>query len=153
MAGNLMIAETRVAARQTGMGLVERAVANADDLPEAFVHFQREGAQALIVQVGPLTLQHRMKIAELAARERLPAMYEVRNFVDDGGFVSYGPDLRESYRRAAAYVDRIFKGAQPSELPIEQPSKLLLLINSKTANALGLTIPQSLLLRAEEVIQ
>jgi putative ABC transport system substrate-binding protein len=153
MAGNLMIAETRVAARQTGVGLVERAVANADDLPEAFAQFQREGAQALIVQVNPLTLQHRPKVVELAAQQRLPAMYEVRSFVDDTGLVSYGPDLTEMYRRAAAYVDRIFKGAKPGDLAIEQPTKFELVINLKTAKALGLTIPQSLLLRADEVIQ
>ena len=80
-------------------------------------------------------------------------MYEARNFVDDGGFVSYGPDLRETYRRAAAYVDRIFKGARPGDLPVEQPDRLALVINLTAAKALGLTIPQSLLSRADEVIQ
>jgi len=80
-------------------------------------------------------------------------MYEARNFVDDGGFVSYGPDLRETYRRAAAYVDRIFKGARPGDLPVEQPDRLALVINLTAAKTLGLTIPQSLLSRADEVIQ
>ena len=97
-------------------------------------------------------IQHRAAIAERAARERLPAMYEIRNFVDDGGFMSYGPDLRQNYRRAAAYVDRIFKGAKPSELPVEQPDKLALVVNLRAARALGLILPASLLVRADELI-
>jgi putative ABC transport system substrate-binding protein len=79
-------------------------------------------------------------------------MYEVRNFVDDGGFVSYGPDLRESYRRAAVFVDRILKGAKPGDLPVEQPDKLELVINLKAAKTLGLVLPQALLLRADQVL-
>ena len=153
LAGNLMIAETKVAAQQLGVGLVARAVVTADDLPDAFAQFEREKAQALIVQVNPLALQHRPRIVQLAARHRLPAMYEVRSFVDEGGLVSYGPDLTEMYRRAAAYVDRIFKGAKAGELAIEQPSKFEMVINLKTARALGLSIPHSLVLRASEVIQ
>ena len=93
------------------------------------------------------------KVVELAARQRLPALYEVRSFVDEGGLVSYGPDLTEMYRRAAAYVDRILKGAKAGELAIEQPGKFEMIINLKTAKALGLAIPQALLLRADEVIQ
>ena len=85
--------------------------------------------------------------------QRLPAMYEIREFVDDGGLVSYGPDLQDMYRRAARYVDLIFKGAKPGELAIEQPTKLELVINLTAANALGLIITQSMLLRADEVIQ
>ena len=148
LAGNLMIAETKVAAQQLGVGLVARAVAMADDLPDAFAQFQREKAQALVVQVNPLTLQHRPRIVALAAQHRLPAMYEVRSFVDEGGFVSYGPDLTEMYRRAAAYVDRVFKGARAGELAIEQPSKFEMVVNLKTARALGLSLPRSLVLRA-----
>ena len=91
-----------------GVGLVARSVAHADELPDAFAQYRREQARALIVQVSPLTYEHRAKIIELAARQRLPAMYEARNFVDDGGFVSYGPDLQE-LSRAAAYVIRIFE--------------------------------------------
>lgn len=153
LAGNLMIAETKVAAQQLGVGLVARAVAVADDLPDAFAQFQREKAQALVVQVNPLTLQHRPRIVALAAQHRLPAMYEVRSFVADGGLVSYGPDLTDMYRRAAAYVDRVFKGAKAGELAIEQPSKFEMVVNLKTARALGLSIPRSLLLRASEVIE
>jgi putative ABC transport system substrate-binding protein len=153
LAGNLMLAETQAAAQQMGVALVSRAVVDAGELPDAFAQFQREKAQALVVQVNPLTLQHRPKVVELAARHRLPAIYEVRSFVDDGGLVSYGPDLNEMYRRSAAYVDRIFRGAKPGELAIEQPGKFEMVVNLKTARALGLSLPQSLLLRADEVIR
>jgi len=153
LAGNLMIAESQIAAQQMGVRVIGLAVATADDLSDAFAQFGRERAQALIVQVNPLTLQQRPKVVELAARQRLPALYEVRSFVDEGGLVSYGPDLTEMYRRAAAYVDRILKGAKAGELAIEQPGKFEMVINLKTAKALGLAIPQSLLLRADEVIQ
>jgi putative ABC transport system substrate-binding protein len=105
------------------------------------------------VQVSPLALDQRARIAELATRQRLPAMYEIRNFVDAGGLVSYGPDLQDMYRRAATYVDRIFRGTKPGDLAIEQPGKFEMVINMQTANALGLTFPQSVLLRADEVIQ
>lgn len=149
----IFVTETTIAAEQMGVHLVVREIASFDELVDAFAQYRRERAQALIVKVGSLTLTHRATIAELAGRERLPAMYETRTFVDDGGFVCYGPDLRDSYRRAAAFVDRIFRGASPGDLPIEQPDKFDLVINLKTAKALGLTIPQTLLLRADEVIQ
>ena len=143
---------TVTAATQMGVSLAAREVAGGDQIAEAFARFRREQAQALIVQVSPLTLEHRATIVGLAARERIPAMYEVRNFVEDGGFVSYGPDLTESYRRAAAFVDRILKGAKPGDLPVEQPEKLELVINMKAAKALGLALPQALLLRADHVL-
>jgi putative ABC transport system substrate-binding protein len=149
----LLVAETEAAARQLGIVLLARTIANADELPDAFAQFRREQAQALIVQVSPLALDQRARIAELAARQRMPAMYEIRNFVDAGGLVSYGPDLQDMYRRAATYVDRIFRGAKPGDLATEQPGKFEMVINMQTAKALGLTIPQSLLLRADEVIQ
>lgn len=147
----LLVQETQAAAKQMGVGLVVREIADGSEFPDAFAQYRREQIQALIVQVSQLTIERRAQIVELAARERLPVMYEVRNFVDDGGFVSYGPDLRESYRRAAAYVDRIFNGAKPGDLPIEQPGKLELVVNMKTAKELGLTISQALLVRAETV--
>jgi putative ABC transport system substrate-binding protein len=153
LAGNLMLAETQAAAQQMGVSLVARAVANAGELADAFAHYERERAQALVVQVNPLSLQNRPQIAALAASRRLPAIYEVRSFVDDGGLVSYGPDLAAMYRRAATYVDRIFRGEKAGELAIEQPGKFEMVINLKTAKALGLALPQSLLLRADEVIQ
>jgi len=149
----ILVAETQAAARQVSVGLVVREIAKPDELADAFAQFRREQARALIVQVSPLLIEHRVTIVEMAARERLPAMYEARNFVDDGGLVSYGPDLRDAYRRAAAFVDRIFKGARPGDLPVEQPDRLALVINLKAAKALELTVPPSLLSRADEVIQ
>jgi putative tryptophan/tyrosine transport system substrate-binding protein len=96
---------------------------------------------------------HARRIAELAVKHRLPAMYSVRFYVDAGGLMSYSADLIEIYRRAAVFVDKIFQGAKPADLPIEQPTKFELVINLKTAKALGLTIPQSVLLRADQIIE
>ena len=148
-----MLAEMQAAAQLMGIDLVVRMIASRDELPDSFAYFRNEQAQGLIVQFNPLTHEHRVAVTELAARHQLPAVYEVRNFVDAGGFVSYGPDLQESFRRAASYVDRILRGSKPGELAIEQPTKFELVINLKTAKALGLTIPQVLMLRADEVIQ
>jgi putative ABC transport system substrate-binding protein len=149
----ILVAETAAVAKQMGLGLVIREVATPAELADAFAHFRHERAKAMIVQASPLLIEHRATLLKIAERERLPAMYEIRNFVDDGGFVSYGPDLHDNYRRAAAYVDRIFKGALPGELPIEQPEKLVLVINLKSARDLGLSIPQSILVRANEIMQ
>ena len=96
---------------------------------------------------------HRWRIASLAAKHRLPAVYVVRDYADAGGLMSYGPDFTVQWRRAADYVDKILKGAKPGDLPIEQPTKFELVVNLKTAKALGLTIPQSILQRADEVIR
>ncbi|MGE5848946.1 MAG: ABC transporter substrate-binding protein [Candidatus Methylomirabilota bacterium] len=108
---------------------------------------------ALLVFAQPFTLRHRTQIVDLAGKSRLPAMYTSRSFVDAGGLMAYGASLPELYRRAASYVDKILKGAKPAELPVEQPTKFELVINLKTAKALGLKIPQSVLVRADEVIQ
>ena len=148
----LLAAETGAAASRMGVALVVRQVSTADELDAAFAGFRREDVQALIVQVSPLMLEHRHKIAELAARAQLPAVYEARNFVDAGGLASYGPDLRDSYRRAAGYVDRILRGAKPQELPVEQPEKPELVINRAAANALKLRIAPELMLRADVVV-
>ncbi|HEV8518486.1 MAG TPA: ABC transporter substrate binding protein, partial [Burkholderiales bacterium] len=93
------------------------------------------------------------QIAELAAKNRLSSIAQIREYVDAGGLMSYGPSITDSYRRAAAYVDKIFKGAKPGDLPVEQPTKFELFINRKTAKALGLTVPQSLLISADKVIE
>ncbi len=145
--------ETQAAARQLGIELVLRVIEKADELPKTYAEFERERAQALVVQVSPLTIEYRTKVVELARRHRLPDMYEIRAFADAGGLVSYGPDIADGYRRAATFVDKILRGARPGDLAIEQPSKFELVINLKTAKALGITIPQSILVRADEVIQ
>ena len=114
----LLVAETRSAARESGLELTVREIASARELDEAFAQFRRDGIGAMIVQVGPLTLELRSTIIALAVRERIPALYEARNFVDDGGLASYGPDLRDGYRLAAEYVDRILRGAKAGDLPV-----------------------------------
>jgi len=105
------------------------------------------------VQVAPVTYDNRRTILALAAEQRLPALYETRNYVDDGGLMSYGPDLIEVNRRAATYVDRILRGAKPGELAVDQPGRFELVVNLRTAAALGIAVPQALLMRADDVIR
>ncbi len=124
-------------------GEIERAVTN----------FAAEPNGGLIVTANPLATLHRGLIIALAARHRLPAVYINRFFVASGGLISYGPDLNDQYRRAAGYVDRILKGEKPADLAVQAPTKYELIINLKTAKALGLTVPQTLLARADEVIE
>src|SRR5439155_126860 len=140
----LLLTALRDAGQTMDLELTTQRVTKPEELPGAFTEFQRAGAHALIVQVSPFTLDQRETIVEQAAQHRLPAMYDVRAFVDAGGLVAYGPDLAAMYRRAASYVDRIFKGTKPGDLLIEQPTKFEFVINLKTAKELGLTIPQSL---------
>jgi putative ABC transport system substrate-binding protein len=111
------------------------------------------GGAAVLTLVDPFTTLHRQRIIDFAAERHLPAIYESREFVDAGGLISYGIDLSAMQRRAALYVDKILKGAKPADLPVEQPTKFELVINLKTAKTLGLTIPPSLLSRADEVIE
>jgi putative tryptophan/tyrosine transport system substrate-binding protein len=122
-------------------------------LPRAFEAAAKERAEALIVALDGLTQANLRPIAELAAKHRLPSIYGAREYADYGGLVAYGPSDPHLYRRAATFVDKIFKGAKPAELAIEQPTRFELVINLKTAKALGLTIPQSLLLRADQVLE
>ncbi|HEX9285214.1 MAG TPA: ABC transporter substrate binding protein, partial [Nitrospirales bacterium] len=110
-------------------------------------------AEAVLVLPDPLTVFHRTRLADLATKRRLPAMYGTRQYVDAGGLMSYWAHQADLYRRVGSYVDRILKGARPRDLPVEQPTKFEFVINLKTAKALGLTIPPSLLQRADEVIQ
>jgi putative ABC transport system substrate-binding protein len=112
---------------------------------------EKARAETLVVQTSPFAAARRVQIAELAARHRLPAMYEVPAYVDAGGLIAYGPDGPELTRRSALFVDKILKGAKAGDLPIEQPTRYQLAINLKAARALGLAIPQSLLLRADAV--
>ena len=143
----------RAAAQATGVTLVVQQENQPEALAGAFAAMQHERAQALLVQVSPFTFEHRRQIVELAAQHRLPAVFAVREFVEAGGLMSYGPSQLELMRRAAYFVDRIFKGDKPADLPVEQPTRFEIALNVKTAKALGITIPQSLLLRADEVIQ
>jgi putative ABC transport system substrate-binding protein len=123
------------------------------DFDDAFKAAVASHAGGLITLEDPFTIAHRTRIADLALRHRLPAVYAVRPFVDAGGLMSYGPDRADQNRRAAAFVDKILKGAKPADLPVERPTKFELVINMKTAKALGITIPASLLLRADEVLE
>jgi putative ABC transport system substrate-binding protein len=141
-------------AQTLNLQLVKIEVANAADLPSAFDRALQKKANALLVLPDePLFLTRRAAIVELAAKHRLPAFYGAREFVDDGGLMSYGESLRAAYRKAATYVRSLSRGAHPADLPVEQPTKFEMVINLRTALALGLTIPQSMLVRADEVIQ
>ena len=142
-----------VAARGMGMRLLVVEARTAENLDRAFSDATKVRANALTVLVTPLFDSHRRRIVDLAARHRLPAVYSFRPYVDAGGLMSYGPDIADLFRRAAVYVDKILKSARPGDLPIEQPTKFELVINLKTAKALRLTIPPSLLQRADQVIE
>jgi putative ABC transport system substrate-binding protein len=142
------------AARSLNVRLRVLKAGNLDDLQTAFAEAAKSQADALIVLPSPFAFGYRTRIVQLAARHRIPTMYHQREYVvGSGGLVSYGPDLHDMFRRAAGYVDRILKGARPADLPIEQPTKFELAINLKTARALGLSLPQSLILRADQLVQ
>jgi putative tryptophan/tyrosine transport system substrate-binding protein len=141
------------AAQALGLHLYVVELRRADELDRAFVTMTQEGIEALFVLAEPLLIDGlRGRIVERVATSRLPAMYGWRMYVEAGGLMSYGPSLPDLRRRAAYYVDRILKGAKPADLPVEQPTKFELIINLKTAKALGITMPPSLLVLADEVI-
>ena len=137
------------AARSLGVQVHMIDVEVPADIPGVFEAMRRRGAEALIVLPSPMFYAERRRLAALAARDRLPAIYEMKEYVDEGGLMSYGPSFPEMYRRAATYVDKILKGAKPGDLPMEQPTKFEFVINLKTAKALGLTIPPPVLARAD----
>jgi len=145
--------EIERAARILRVAVQPLGVREPDDFDMAFSAMTRERPDALFLVTDALTTLNRKRILDFAAEHHIPAMYEFGFLVRDGGLMSYGADSDDIFRRAAVYVDRIFKGAKPGELPVEQPTRYYLLVNLKTAKGLGLTIPQSLLLRADEVIQ
>ena len=150
----LTIKTVEDAARVVGIeALPITFVSRVEDLDGAFARLVRDRADAMLVAANPFFNIHRDRVLALAARHRLPALYEFRDFVEAGGFMCYGADMKEVYRRLANYVDRILKGANPADLPVEQPTKFELVVNLKTAKALGLTIPPSLLARADQVIE
>ena len=145
---------TEEAARRLGVTLLSVEVREPREIEGAFARITRERAQALVVIADALALSAvRPEIPALAAKHRLPSSYTSREAVDAGGLMSYGTSMPDLFRRAAGYVDKILKGAKPGDLPVEQPTKFELVLNLKTAKALGLTIPQSLLIRADEVIE
>jgi putative tryptophan/tyrosine transport system substrate-binding protein len=146
--------ETEAAARSMRLQLQSVEVSRSEDLDRAFSAVTNQRAQALIVQTpNPVLFANRSQIASFAQRTRLPSMYGQKEFADAGGLMTYGPNTADLWRRAATYVDKILKGAKPADLPVEQPTTFELVINLKTAKALKLTIPQTLLLRADQVIQ
>ena len=144
---------TEAAARLLGLSARVFLIRDVAELDAAINSAKAERADGVHVLPSPFFHRYRARIAELANRHRLPTISESREYVQDGGLMSYGPNFPDMHRRAASYVDRILKGAKPGDLPIEQPTRYELVINLKTAKALGITIPQSLLLRADEVIQ
>jgi putative ABC transport system substrate-binding protein len=144
---------TEAAARPRRWKLLSIEIRDAADVEQAFKAAADARAGAVLVFAAGHVTSQPLRVAEWAAASRLPAMYELRRHAEAGGLMSYGPDIDDIWRRAAAYVDKILRGAKPAELPVEQPTKFELVINLKTAKAMGITIPQSLLLRADEVIQ
>jgi len=148
-----LIRELKSAARVFGVQLQVFDARSPDQLDSAFAAMSRERMQALLVFTDSVFVGQRQRIADLAAGSRLPAMYYQKEFVDAGGLISYGASVSDMFQHAATHVDRILRGAKPGDIPIEQPTKFELVINQRTANELGLAIPQSLLLRADKVIQ
>jgi putative ABC transport system substrate-binding protein len=136
-----------------GMELSAIGVRNADEVEDAIAALGREPNGGLIVTASGFGANHSQMIATLAARHRVPAVYPFRYFARAGGLICYGPNYPDQYRRAAGYVDRILKGEKPADLPVQAPTKYELVINLKTARTLGLTVPDSLLARADEVIE
>ncbi len=145
--------QTQDAAQALGIQLVPVVLSGGDDLERAFDTALTERAEALIVAPEATLFSYNAKIGDLALRKHLPAMFPERQYVDAGGLMSYGPSFPDMLRRVASYVDRILKGAKPADLPVERPSKFDFVINLKTAAALGLTIPPSVLAQATDVIR
>ena len=142
-----------MAARKLGLEVHTFVVRRAEELAAAFLGMKKNHDQGVVVMSPAFMFVHRKAVIDLAAAHRIAAIYELRVFVEPGGLMSYGVNVSEMQRRAAVYVDKIPKGAKPADLPVEEPTQFELIINLKTAKALGLTIPPSLLLRADEVIE
>ncbi len=149
----IQLRESQAAARRLKVRLQVLEARVPEDLEGALKGARKGRAAALSVLASAFLSSQRARIVDLAAKDRLPAIYEHREFVETGGLISYGPNFRDLFRRAAAYMDKILKGAKPADLPVEQPTRFELVINLKTAKALGLTFPPSVLVRADQVIQ
>ena len=146
--------KTEGAARSLRLQLQSVEVSRAEHLDRAFSTITEQRAQALVVQTpNPVTFANRGRIVSFALKNRLPSMYANRDYVDAGGLMSYGPNVADLYRRAATFVDKILKGAKPADLPVEQPMRFELVLNMKTAKALGITFPPTIMVRADQVIQ
>ena len=143
----------QVAARSRGWKLLSLEIKDANEIEAALKSAADARAGALLVLTGQIAFPNRQRISELALQHRLPAMFDLRPYVDAGGLISYGADLADIWRQSARFIDKILKGARPADLPVEQPTSFELVINLKTAKALGLTVPQKVLLRADEVIR
>ena len=151
-----MVREVEAAAGSLGVKLQLLEVSSLDPpekIDQAFAAMVRERAQAVLGLQGPHFFKERRRLAELSLTHRLPGVFELAEYAEAGCLLAYAPNLADIYKHAAIYVDKILKGAKPADLPVEQPTKFELVINLKTAKALGLTIPQSLLLRADQVIE
>jgi putative tryptophan/tyrosine transport system substrate-binding protein len=145
--------ESQLAARQLGLQLHSMAVSSADNYESAFNEATKARSAALAVLATPLAFSNQERIAALAAKNRMPAIYSRGDYVENGGLMSYGPDQTERFRRGAVFVDKILKGAKPADLPVEQPKKFEFIINLKAAKQIGLTIPPNVLARADKVIK
>jgi putative ABC transport system substrate-binding protein len=141
------------AGQYLGIRVQSLEIRNPDEIPGAFAMAAKERAEAVFVVVTPLFFRERVQLSKLAVESEIPAVYALREFAESGGLMSYGTSLPEMFRLAGVYVDKIFRGAKPGDLPMEQPTKFELVINLKTARDLGLTIPPSILLRADHIIE
>jgi putative ABC transport system substrate-binding protein len=150
---DIFVDETRASARALRADMLVLRARDAGEIEQAMREARKQAAQGLIVFDDPVIWSHRNLIVRLAEDERLPTVYGYSEFVDEGGLISYGPHRPDLYRRTAAYVDRILKGAKPAELPIERPTRFEMFVNQKAAKALGLAVPQSVLVRADRVIE
>jgi putative ABC transport system substrate-binding protein len=144
---------TDAAARAVGVTPLHLETRRAEELPQAFEDSIRVGAQGIVVMASPLFASQKALLVALAAQHRMPAMYEHSNFVEAGGLMSYGPNLHEVFRRAAAYVDRILKGTKPADLPVEQPTRFELVVNTRAAKAQGIAIAPAFMVRVDRVIE
>lgn len=147
------VKELEDAAHALGVQLLVQDIRNADDLPTAFDAGAKWGAEAILTTAESIFVVHRKRLVELAAQHRLPGLYPYREMVEAGGLMWFGPNIADLFRRAATYADKVLKGAKPADLPVEQPTEFGFVINSRTAKALGRTIPPVLLLRADQVIE
>jgi putative ABC transport system substrate-binding protein len=145
--------EMRSAAQEMRLQLYPIEISTEDGLEDAFAAMNKAAVQALVVLTDPILFSQRKRTVDLANKNRLPAVYFFKGYAEEGGLMSYGPSDTDLFRRTAVYVDRILKGTKPGDLPIEQPTKFELFINLKAANMVGLTIPESFLLRADKVIE